>query len=136
MSVRHHSVPSSYSASIPTLTGHTGMISTFFSDCPRYMGQGSDPTCSCNLHCSCSFSNTRSLTQCAMPGIEPVSQDSTTTGTPVSTLLPHGLCICFSPPGIIFPALHTLILSRSILFSFKSLCKCHFLSEVFSGYPS
>ena len=38
----------------------------------EFLGQGSDPSYSCDLCCSCS--NAGSLTCCAGPGIEPVSQ--------------------------------------------------------------
>ena len=40
----------------------------------EFPGQGSDPSCSCNLSHSCG--NTRSLTHCARPGIKPASQCS------------------------------------------------------------
>ena len=48
-------------------------------------GQGSNPSHSCNLCCSCG--NTRSLTHCSMPGIEPLSPKHcrsccSTAGTP------------------------------------------------------
>ena len=49
----------------------------FFLAAPWHMefpGQRSDPNHSCNLGCSCG--NTRSLTRCAGPGIEPASQCS------------------------------------------------------------
>ena len=37
-----------------------------------FLDNGSDPSCSCNLCCSCA--NTGSLTYCAGPGIEPETQ--------------------------------------------------------------
>ena len=40
----------------------------------EFPGQGSDLSCSCDLSRSCG--NARSLTHCASPGIEPVSQCS------------------------------------------------------------
>ena len=46
----------------------------------EFLDQGSDPSRSCNLSCSCS--NTRRLTHCAEPGIEPVSQPSQVAADP------------------------------------------------------
>ena len=43
-------------------------------------GQGSDPSCSCNLHCSCS--NTGSLTHCARLGMELATQHCRDTTDP------------------------------------------------------
>ena len=38
--------------------------------------KGSDPSCSCSCNLQCSCSSTRSLSHCARPGMEPVSQHS------------------------------------------------------------
>ena len=37
----------------------------------EFLGQGTDPSCSCHLHCSCG--NTGSLTHCPGLGLRPVS---------------------------------------------------------------
>ena len=53
---------------------------------PRHMkfpGQGSDLSCSCNLHHSCG--NARFLPHCAKPGIKPVSQHSRDATNPTVT---------------------------------------------------
>ena len=46
-----------------------------------FLGQWSDPSHSCDLRSSCS--NARSLTHCAVPGIEPASQHAQDTANPV-----------------------------------------------------
>ena len=47
----------------------------------EFLGQESDPSCSCDL--GLSYSNARPLTHCAGLGIEPVSQCSKHTAGPV-----------------------------------------------------
>lgn len=46
----------------------------------EFLGQGSDPSYSCDLHCS--YSNTGVLIHCAGPGNKIVSQDSRDTINP------------------------------------------------------
>ena len=48
----------------------------------EFLGQGSDPSCSCNLCQSCG--NARSLTDCAQPGLGPVSQCSREAASPIA----------------------------------------------------
>ena len=48
----------------------------------EFLGQGSAPSCSCNLSHSCG--NTGSLTHCIRPGIKPVSQCSQDTANPIA----------------------------------------------------
>ena len=55
----------------------------------KFPGQGSDLSHSCDLHQSCS--NTRSLTHCAKPGMELVSQCSRDTNNPAA--LPQELLL-------------------------------------------
>ena len=47
----------------------------------EFPGQGSYPSCTCDLHHSCG--NAGSLTHCARPGIDPVSQHSRAAADPV-----------------------------------------------------
>ena len=47
-----------------------------------FLGQGSDPSCSCDLSCSCS--NARSLTHCVRLGIEPAFQHSHDAAHPIA----------------------------------------------------
>ena len=47
----------------------------------EFLGQGSDPSCSCNP--CCSFGKARSLTHYAEPGIEPMSQCSQDIADPI-----------------------------------------------------
>ena len=49
----------------------------------EFPGQGSDLSCSCDLPCSFSYSNTWSLTHCARLGIEPVFPCSRDAADPV-----------------------------------------------------
>ena len=64
---------------------------SFFLATPQhivFLGQGSDRSHSCNLSCSCG--NAGSLNNCAVPGIEPVSQCSQDVADPiVPQLEPH-----------------------------------------------
>lgn len=57
-----------------------------------FLGQGSNPSHSFDLSCSCS-NNARSLTHCARPGIEPVSQGSQDAADP---FVPQG-ALCYVP---------------------------------------
>ena len=70
-------VPGTCEISYPFINFFSFIIFIFFLAALRHMefpGQGSDLSCSCDLSCICS--NARSLTHCAGPGIEPVSQSA------------------------------------------------------------
>ena len=59
------------------------------------LGQGSDPSRSCNL--SCSGGHARSLTHCAGPGIEPASQCPQEAADPIAPQCELHILLLFMP---------------------------------------
>ena len=96
---------------------HSSIFHSFFlfsQQHVEFLGQGSDPSCSCDQHHS--YGNARSLTHCAGPGSKPATwqrcgwSHCATAGTPsIPVLLPSLSSLQGSPP----PSTHKLLLVLS-----------------------
>ena len=63
----------------------------------KFLGQGSDPSCSCNLRHSCGNAGSA---HCARPGIEPASQCSRDSANLLCTSGATPLLLLMVPPGV------------------------------------